>query len=414
MAADEFEVVIVGGGAAGVAAARRLHDAGVRCLLVEARGRLGGRAWTARHAGFPLDLGCGWLHSADRNSWVAIAERQGCTVDRTPPPWSRPARQDGFPIAAQHEFSAAMSAFFERVGAAAAGPDRPAAELLEPGCRWNGLIRAVHTYISGEELERISAHDLEHYDDSNVNWRVVEGYGTVVAAHAAGVPLTLNCPVTAIDHSGARITIDTAQGTLAAEQVIVTLPTTVLADEAVIFSPALPDKMEAARGLPLGLADKLFLSLDGAEEFEPGSRLFGRNDRVATASYHVRPFGRPMIEAYFGGDNARALERGGERAFFDFAVDELTGLLGSGFARRIAPIASHGWGTDPFARGSYSSALPGQAGCRAILAAPVNDRLFFAGEACSPNEFTTAHGALLSGLNAAEQVLKARGIGARS
>lgn len=414
MARNEYETVIVGGGAAGVAAARRLHDAGAHCLLVEARDRLGGRAWTAERAGFPLDLGCGWLHSADRNSWVAIAERQGCTVDRTPPPWSRPARQDGFPLAEQHEFSAAMNAFHRRVSTAAAGPDRAAAELLEPDCRWNGLIRAVNTYVSGEELERISVHDLEHYDDSNVNWRVVEGYGTVVAAHAANVPLALNCPVTAIDHSGANIKVDTVQGMLTAEQVIVTVPATVLAEEAVTFSPALPDKVEAARGLPLGLADKLFLSLANAEEFEPGTRLLGRTDRAATASYHLRPFGRPMIEAYFGGDNARALEQGGEQAFFDFALGELTGLLGGGFAGRVAPIASHAWGADPFARGSYSSALPGQAGCRARLATPVDDRLFFAGEACSPHDFSTAHGALLSGLEAAEHVLSARRRRARS
>lgn len=408
MAGNDYETIIVGGGAAGVSAARHLHDTGVRCLLVEARDRLGGRAWTASRAGFPLDLGCGWLHSADRNSWAAIAERQGRTVDRTPPPWSRPAQQDGFPTAEQYEFSVAMRAFFERVSAAAPGPDCAAAELLEPGSRWNGMIRAVNTYISGEELERISVHDLEHYEDSNVNWRVVEGYGTVVAAHAAGVPLALNSPVTAIDHSGARIKIETAQGTLTAEQVIVTLPTTVLAEEAVTFSPVLPEKVEAAGGLPLGLADKLFISLDGAEEFEPGSRLFGRTNRAATASYHFRPFGRPMIEAYFGGDNARALERGGEQAFFDFAVTELTGLLGSGFARRLAPIASHSWGADPFARGSYSSALPGKAGSRAMLAAPVDDRLLFAGEACSLHDFSTAHGALLTGLAAAEHVVATR------
>jgi len=413
MAASEFEAIIVGGGAAGVAAARRLHDAGVSCLLVEARDRLGGRAWTARHEGFPLDLGCGWLHSADRNPWVTIAQRQGHTIDRTPPPWSRTSLQYGFPVAAQHEFSRAMSAFVERASAAAAGPDRAAAGLLERGGRWNGMIRAVNTYISGAELESISVHDLENYDDTHVNWRVVEGYGTVVAAHAGSVPVALNCPVSTIDHSGAKVKIETAQGVLTAEQVLITLPTALLAEEAVTLVPALPDKVEAARGLPLGLADKLFLSLDGADEFEPGSRLFGRTDRAATASYHFLPFGRPMIEAYVGGDNARALEHGGERAFFDFAVTELTGLLGSSFARRLAPIASHGWGTDPFARGSYSSALPGKAGCRAILAEPVDGRLFFAGEACSLHDFSTAHGALFTGLDAAEQVLRPRGRRAR-
>ena len=89
MAQDDTEVAVIGGGAAGVAAARRLHDAGIECLIVEARDRLGGRAWTIDHKGAALDLGCGWLHSAEHNPWVKIAETQGHTIDKTPPPWSR-------------------------------------------------------------------------------------------------------------------------------------------------------------------------------------------------------------------------------------------------------------------------------------------------------------------------------------
>src|SRR6202040_1781900 len=93
-----------------------------------------------------------------------------------------------------------------------------------------------------------------------------------------------------------------------------------------------------APGLPLGLADKLFLSLADAEEFEKDSRLFGRTDRSATGVYHLRPFDRPQIEGYFAGRLAAELEAAGDGAFFDFAVAELTGLLGSAFARRIEPL----------------------------------------------------------------------------
>src|SRR3954454_5289512 len=99
MMSSEAEVVIVGGGAAGVAAGRRLHDAGVDCLLLEARTRLGGRAFTVRTAqDFPIDLGCGWLHSADRNPWTKIAVAQGLAIDKTPPPWSRLSLPIGFPL----------------------------------------------------------------------------------------------------------------------------------------------------------------------------------------------------------------------------------------------------------------------------------------------------------------------------
>lgn len=401
---------MIGGGAAGIAAGRRLRDAGIDCLVIEARPRLGGRAWTIADAsGFALDLGCGWLHSSDRNPWTKIADSQGRTIDRSPPPWRKPALPIGFPRAEQREFSNAMERFNERVELAAAKtPDVAAASVLEPGDRWNNLIIAVGTYISGAELDRVSGRDFANYADDGVNWRVVEGYGETIAAHGEPLSVALDCPVRRIDHSGIRLKIETAKGVITADQAIVTLPSAVIADAEQLFTPALPKKTEAARGLPLGLADKLFLSLERAEEFDADSRLFGAHDRSATAAYHLRPFGRPQIEAYFGGSHAAALEAEGQHAFFDFAVSELIALLGSDFARRVKPIHMHRWGADPFARGSYSYALPGMADCRATLAATVDDRLFFAGEACSKNDFSTAHGGFNTGVSAADAIFAMR------
>jgi monoamine oxidase len=202
--------------------------------------------------------------------------------------------------------------------------------------------------------------------------------------------------------------IETSQGAIAADRAIVTVPSAVLAAGRIAFTPQLPDKIAAARGLPLGLADKLFMSLDGAEEFEPETRLFGRTDRKGTGGYHLRPFGRPLIEGYFAGGLAADLEAGGDGAFFDFAVSELVGLFGGDFARRIKPIKVHRWAHDPYALGSYSFALPGYADSRQILAAPVDNRLFFAGEACSAHDFSTAHGGYFTGFAAAERIIAAR------
>ncbi|MGH6674470.1 MAG: flavin monoamine oxidase family protein [Xanthobacteraceae bacterium] len=415
MAESDVEVVIVGGGAAGVAAAQRLCAASIPCLLVEARPRLGGRAWTVLDAnGRALDLGCGWLHSADRNPWTGVAEQQGFSIDKTPPPWlNRPPLEVNISRAEYDDFRCAFGAFYQRVAEAArCGADTPASTALEGGNRWNPLIDAMSTYISGTELDRISLKDLDNYRNTGVNWRVREGYGTLIGACGAKLPAVLDCPVHRIDHGGKRLTVHTSTGSIAADRIIVTVPSAILAAERIQFDPPLANKIEAARGLPLGLADKLFISLDGAEEFPPGVRVIARKDRAATAGYHVRPFGWPMIECYFGGACAAELEAGGDAAFFDFAVNELVGVFGTSFARRLKFVRVHRWGGDPFALGSYSFALPGCAGYRAALAEPVDNRLFFAGEACSLHDFSTAHGGYLTGIAAADGIIAARQVAA--
>jgi monoamine oxidase len=129
--------------------------------------------------------------------------------------------------------------------------------------------------------------------------------------------------------------------------------------------------------------------------------------RAKMGTFHLRPFGQNCIEGYFGGTFARELEDAGSGAFAAQSIDEIVAMLGNDFRRRLKPLAESRWAHDPFARGSYSHALPGRAGDRAILAAPIDERLFFAGEATSPNFFSTAHGALESGQRAAREVMAA-------
>ena len=126
-----------------------------------------------------------------------------------------------------------------------------------------------------------------------------------------------------IDHSGRRLRLETNDGAITSDAAIITVPSSLIAEEKLVFAPALPEKTEAAAGLPLGLADKLFLSLSDADEFDRDTRLFGRTDRSGTGVYHFRPFGRPQIEAYFGGRLAAELESGGDDAFLEFAMAEL-------------------------------------------------------------------------------------------
>ena len=411
MNSNDLDVVVIGGGAAGIAAARKLQSVGVDYVMLEARDRLGGRAWTVKGSdGVSLDFGCGWLHSADVNPWSEIARHQGLAIDETRPPWERPPVKTSLEGESLSGFGPALEDFRQRIEDwPADAPDRPASDFLDPHCRWNPLIDAVSTYYSGAESSLISARDLARYADNGLNWRVVDGYGRAVALYGSALNVRLNCVVDRIDHSGPGVRIETSNGALKARAAIVALPSALIARAETLFYPVIADKTAAAHDLPLGLADKLFLELQDAEAFEADSRAFGATGRTDTAAYHFRPFGRPLIEAYFGGACALELERQGEQAFFAFARAELKGLFGADFQRRIKPLPMHRWAMDPFAGGSYSYASPGKADARRRLAASVADKLFFAGEACSVHDYSTAHGAFRTGVEAADEALIALG-----
>jgi monoamine oxidase len=407
----EIDVVVIGAGAAGLAAARRLSARQLSLVVLEARRRVGGRAWTVNASGLPLDLGCGWLHSADENEWSAIATQLGFEIDPTPPPWSRRAHEGAFSAEQQINFGRAWSAFYGRVEQAARlGSDRAAADLLEANDPWNGLLNALSSYVNGVELGRLSVIDFAQYHDTGTNWRVFKGYGALVKAFAEGLDVQLACPATLISHFGKQLRVTTPQGSITTRAVIIAVPPSIIASELLRFEPPLWDKLEAIHALPLGSAEKLFLRIDAPDGFPNETRVFGAIDRAATGSYHLRPFGRPVIEGYFGGEFARELHQEGEGAFGRFAIDQLAALWGNDIRKQLHPIAVSGWGCDRFARGSYSYAKVGHAGARARLAAGVDDRLFFAGEACSPHDFSTAHGAYRTGVQAAELVIRALGL----
>jgi monoamine oxidase len=404
---SDIDVAIIGAGAAGLGAANALLKSGLSTIVLEARDRVGGRAHTIMAApDIPFDLGCGWLHSANRNSFVGIAERLNIEIDKTRPPWREQSFDTGFPLKERLDFIKSLDAFYDRAEAAAkTGRDGAASLCLEPGNRWNPMIDAISTYVNGCELDQVSILDMEAYEDTEINWRVRRGYGALLTAYGAACPLALDTQMTRIDHSGARVRIETSRGALTAAKVIVTVPTNLIADETIAFHPALPAKLDAARGLPLGLADKVMLALDQPDALPKDGNLRGATMRTAMGSFHLRPFGQPCIEGFFGGSFARDLEDAGDGALAAEAINEIAALLGSDFRRKLKPLAQSRWAHDPFARGSYSHALPGHSGDRAVLAAPVDGRLFFAGEATSPNFFSTAHGARDSGERAAGEVL---------
>lgn len=397
--------VVIGGGAAGIAAARTIHDAGRDVMLLEASDRLGGRARSlaVSEIGGTVDLGCGWLHSAGRNPWSSLAEASGFTVDRSPANWDRQWRDLGFSQNERRSCAEAWERWEERAKAALNGPDRPLSDFIAGDDPWRPLIDAVSGYVNGAPLDRVSLHDWAAYDEAATddNWTVHEGYGTLVASHAAGVPVRLGTPVTRVDRRGRTLRLETPAGAIHADRVIVTVPTPVLARGALAFDPPLPDKRDAAADLPLGLADKVFLEVD-RPEWPADQHLIGDPRSACTASHRLSPFGLPVIESFFGGLGAEASEGGDAAAF---AIDELVGLLGSGWRARLRPIAVTRWRREPYIGGGYSHARIGRADQRRALGEPVEERIFFAGEACSSQDFSTAHGAYRTGVAAARAIL---------
>jgi monoamine oxidase len=404
---SSVDVAIIGAGAAGLGAAHALKGSGLSSIVLEARDRVGGRGHTVMASPeITFDLGCGWLHSADENSFVPIAEQLGFELNKTLPPWRERAWGNAFPREQRDEFIQSLDEFFERIeDAAKSGRDSAADLYLEPGNRWNPMIDAISSYINGAETDRVSILDFDAYEDTDHNWRIRRGYGALMAAYGAALPIAFNCAVSLIDHSARRLRIESSLGSLSADKAIVTVPTNLIAQEAIRFHPALPDKVDAAAHLPLGLADKVMLALDQPEALPAEGNLRGATMRTAMGTFHLRPFGQPCIEGFFGGRYAQTLEDEGDGAIAAASIDEVVAFLGNDFRRKLKPLRESRWAHDSFARGSCSHALPGHAGKRAVLAAPVDGRLFFAGEATSPNFFSTAHGARDSGERAAREVL---------
>ncbi len=403
------DVIVIGAGSAGLAAARTLMARGFAVQAIEARNRIGGRAWThtARY-GVPVDLGCAWLHSADVNPYLVIADELGFHVERSEPAWGGRRRIGRLSEAERAAIERTIAEGLDAMQAAGeAGRDVAASEVLDEHAPGRPLLDAVITWIYGADPDRVSTIDAARYRDTGHNWPVREGYGALVQAYGAGVPVRLSTRASRIDWSGPGVSVETGAGRMRARAAVVALPTTVMAEERVTFTPALPAaKQSAIEHLPLGIADKAIFRLTGDPfGMPPDSFVRGRHDTSRTCSIQLRPFGRDIVSCYFGGRFARELEEQG--TMIEAAREEMVNAFGSKVTQHLAEPSATSWFLDPDSRGSYSAALPGHGHRRADLAAPLEGRLFFAGEACSPDFFSTCHGGYLSGIAAADAVAAA-------
>ena len=397
-----IDLAIVGGGAAGIAAAREAKACGLSAMILEASGRIGGRAQSVGWREYALDLGATWLHSAERNPLVPVAEQLNIQMDRSQTRWREQYRNLGISKEEQAESRAAIEEFTERLTVDPPLSDR-ASDALMPGSQWNGALDALSNFLNGTALENVSAADFSAYWDASgdQNWRIPSGLGSFLELVGHGLDIRLNCVIQKIEFLANGVRLVSDRGDIEARSAIVAVPTSILASDAIRFPSVAEPWLHAASQLPLGHVEKLFFNLPDPDAFPSGGHLLGNPRSADTGSYMLRPLAMPVIEGFFGGDWLKGLTSDDIAAR---AREELGHLLGADFARGLSPIAYSDWQRHAFVCGSYSYARPGQHGARAFLATRVNERLAFAGEACAENDYATVHGAWASSKTAVAQL----------
>lgn len=408
------DVAVIGAGMAGLTAARLLIERGRRAVVIEARDRPGGRAFTDTATfGLPVDFGAGELRAMDDNPLTAVVGRTFRNLVPDDGDFWMFVGADEATVVDYDALGAALDEIDRTVEAARnARRDKPLASEVRVEGRWADVARALAGPIAtGVDFDRLSALDAYREGSSGSDGLVLEGLGSFVTAYGRDVPVVLDTPVTAIRWDERAVLVETAAGPLNATVAIVTVPTGVLATDTIRFMPELPDwKREAIRRLPMGLINRIALQFrEDAFGAPPNTDVVYLAQGREIMSFRMNPLGQPVVVARVGGTYARELEAKGEAAMIAAARERLREIFGAkadaGFVRGKASA----WGADPWARGAVSAAEPGHANARRQLARPLAGRLFFAGEACADEWIAQLPGAYLSGRRAAGEVLRILG-----
>jgi monoamine oxidase len=420
------EILIIGAGVAGLTAARDLTAAGARVLVLEARDRLGGRVMTQHTPDGPVELGAEFVHGAVEET-LSVAREAALALRET----DRGAPR--VPGAADQETAEAPADIFSAMDvvlahASADGPDESFQQLVERAdvepeikARCLALVEGYHAAnparISVRSLLKNTAADER--PGANRQFRFANGYDGLVAAIFQRIDpglceVRLETVVTAVTWGSQRVVLRSAAGQeFAAPKLIVTVPLGVLKAGAIEFSPRLVDQEEIIGRLEMGDAERVSLCFAsdawlGQGRFPPSGFLL-TGEPPFPVWWVSRPAPFPVITAWSGGRNARALRELGGDARVEAAVAALSAALGADAGRLRQDLRggfSHNWLEDPFARGAYSYAGVGGSDAGTELAVPIEGTLFFAGEATeSDGQNGTVHGAIASGHRTAKQVL---------
>jgi monoamine oxidase len=408
------DVAILGAGSAGLSAARTLIAAGKTVVVLEAMGRIGGRAFTDSDSfGVPFDWGCAWIHSADRNPYLPFAKQRSFDLalhddwlDRVyygsrrfnETEMKRVTRIRNEIVAANEREARKRDGAVSSVRPIRTPEDQVAATYMGP------MDMAV-------DFDELAIRDYDDQAELEPNYLVRQGFGELVRRSGEGVPVSLSTPVRRIRYGGPGVVLETDRGSVSARVCIITASTGVLRAGVIDFDPALPDwKQAAIADVPMAMLAKVPLLLDG-ERF--GLKLFedilceqSSNQDIYFLSF---PFDSNLMIGFVGGRFGWELSAAGRDIAVDFATGALTRMFGAAAAKHVVKGDLSRWASNPWVRGAYSAARTGRTAARRELGRSIANRLFFAGEALAGEFAQTCGGAALSGQATAREALKALG-----
>jgi monoamine oxidase len=406
----EADIVVVGAGAAGIAAARRIQAANRKVIVVEAANQVGGRCITDTTSfDVPFDRGARWMHNPDTNPVIRLARSAGLEIITAPSGQKiRIGRRNARAGETEDFLATLVKANRALDEASRRGDISCAAALPKELGDWSGTVEfTLGANFAGKDLKDLSVVDKVRAGDHNVVFACRQGMGTLIAKLGEQLPVSLSTPVNRITWSGRDVSVETPAGKIAARAVILTVSSNVLASGNIKFAPDIPKRMlDAASKVSLGSYDHIALQM-------PGNPLGLARDEVLieqsksnrTALLLANMGGSSLCSIDVAGSFGRDLSAQGEAAMVAFAKEWLTNLFGGEAVAAVKKASASRWNASPYVMGAMSAAAPGGQASRKILTEPLG-ALFLAGEATHETLWGTVDGAWESGERAADAALR--------